>query len=157
MSLERLDIKGIRVDKTNFTETQAGKNLNEVVSINFKKINQKIDAADLKKDDITALLEKYGQDSSKKNRKNISSFEFDNNKNTLTINYKDSNLKKIINEDLSYQTIQKNTNKSGAEEVISFYNADNTLSKENIITDNSSVEILFDKKKEIPNNWVRQK
>ena len=85
MSLERLDIKGIRVDKANFTETQAGKNLNEVVSINFKKINQKIDAADLKKDDITALLEKYGQDSSKKNRKNISSFEFDNNKNTLTI------------------------------------------------------------------------
>lgn len=147
MSLERLDIKGIRVDKANFTETQAGKNLNEVVSINFKKINQKIDAADLKKDDITALLEKYGQDSSKKNRKNISSFEFDNNKNTLTINYKDSNLKKIINEDLSYQTIQKNTNKSGAEEVISFYNADNTLSKENIITDNSSVEILFDKNK----------
>ena len=147
MSLERLDIKGIRVDKANFTETQAGKNLNEVVSINFKKINQKIDAADLKKDDITALLEKYGQDSSKKNRKNISSFEFDNNKNTLTINYKDSNLKKIINEDLSYQTIQKNTNKSGEEEVISFYNADNTLSKENIITDNSSVEILFDKNK----------
>lgn len=152
MGLKDLNFKGIKVESSAFMPSSRSSELGKKVgTIDFKVPPAKIDADNLKKDDIKKLLTKYGQDSGSKAVKDIESFEFDNKNRNLTINYKTDKSKKIINEDLSFQTIKHNINsKTGGQEVIHcFYDSNNILLKEKRSNSQNTHETYFDKDRNI--------
>lgn len=146
MDLKAIDIKNIQ---TNLQEGFSSFNVQKKsadLSINFKSANVKIDPDNLKKDDFKKILKKYGEDDSKKNRNNISELQFDDENNTLSITYKGNDVKKVINQDLSYETIKslKNDTSDDTQEIRQFFSKDKVLLKEKTIKQNYSCETFFD-------------
>lgn len=143
------------IDKLNISELKP-----IVPQQDYAKLDAKLDPKDIKidlvpiqidpeqisKDTLKQVLQKYGQDSSRSSRQNIDSLSFDEQNKTLILQYKDNKVKKVIKEDLSYQTITTSKNEETGEDetITSSYTSESRLISEKLSKLNYSLETFFD-------------
>lgn len=150
-----MNLKGVKLESSSFMAPAKLPETfkKEVGTIDFNLPAAKVAKGTLKKDDLKSLLTKYGQDTSRKATKDIESFEFDDKNGSLTINYlsKSNKGKRIVNNDLSYQTITTRSNPASGEDekFHNFYDSDNNLLREKRISTKGSFETYYDKNKGI--------